>query len=176
MINEEGSMDAVISIDYFEDILPKNLSFNEARQWLIDHNIIGEGAKANTIGYRIPTQAQSSIHALRFVDVVPAVKSTVILPTEFTKITGSDFDIDHLYLARYNVNENGGYEFDADSEKGLQNAIIDSILTVLKDDKSYNILYKSIDNDTSLVTNIAKEIPDQGNTKSTAYNFGTLHE
>lgn len=86
------------------------------------------------------------------------------------------FDIDHLYLARYNVNENGGYEFDPDSEKGLQNAIIDSILTVLKDDKSYNILYKSIDNDTSLVTNIAKEIPDQGNTKSTAYNFGTLHE
>ncbi len=176
MINEEGSMDAVISIDYFEDILPKGLSFNEARQWLIDRDIIGGGAKANTIGYRIPTQAQSSIHALRFVDVVPAVKSTVILPTEFTKITGSDFDIDHLYLARYNVNENGGYEFDPESEKGLQNAIIDSILTVLKDDKSYNILYKSIDNDTSLVTNIAKEIPDQGNTKSTAYNFGTLHE
>lgn len=176
MINEEGSMDAVISIDYFEDILPKNLSFNEARQWLIDRNIIGGNAKANTIGYRIPTQAQSSIHALRFVDVVSAVKSTVILPTEFTKITGSDFDIDHLYLARYNINENGGYEFDPESEKGLQNAIIDSILTVLKDDKSYNILYKSIDNDTSLVTNIAKDIPDQGNTKSTAYNFGTLHE
>ena len=90
MINEEGSMDAVISIDYFQDILPKNLSFNEARQWLLDHNIIGEGATSNTIGYRIPTQAQSSIHALRFVDVVPAVKSTIILPTEFTKITGSD--------------------------------------------------------------------------------------
>ena len=90
MINEEGSMDSVISIDYFQDILPKNLSFNEARQWLIDHNIIGENATSNTIGYRIPTQAQSSIHALRFVDVIPAVKSTVILPTEFTKITGSD--------------------------------------------------------------------------------------
>lgn len=90
MINEEGSMDAVISIDYFQDILPKNLSYNEARQWLLDHNIIGENATSNTIGYRIPTQAQSSIHALRFVDVVPAVKSTVILPTEFTKITGSD--------------------------------------------------------------------------------------
>lgn len=90
MINKEGSMDAVISIDYFQDILPKNLSYNEARQWLLDHNIIGESATSNTIGYRIPTQAQSSIHALRFVDVVPAVKSTVILPTEFTKITGSD--------------------------------------------------------------------------------------
>lgn len=176
MINKEGSMDAVISIDYFQDILPKNLSYNEARQWLLDHNIIGENATSNTIGYRIPTQAQSSIHALRFVDVVPAVKSTVILPTEFTKITGSDFDIDHLYLARYNVNENGGYEFDSESAEGLQDNIIESILTVLKDKKSLNILYKSIDNDTELVTSIADEIPEQGNTKSVAYNFGTLHE
>ena len=176
MINEEGSMDAVISIDYFQDILPKNLSYNEARQWLLDHNIIGEGATSNTIGYRIPTQAQSSIHALRFVDVVPAVKSTIILPTEFTKITGSDFDIDHLYLARYNINEDGGYEFDPESAEGLQNSIIESILTVLKDKKSLNILYKSIDNDTELVTRIADEIPEQGNTKSVAYNFGTLHE
>ena len=176
MINEEGSMDAVISIDYFQDILPKNLSFNEARQWLLDHNIIGEGATSNTIGYRIPTQAQSSIHALRFVDVVPAVKSTIILPTEFTKITGSDFDIDHLYLARYNINKDGGYEFDPESAEGLQNSIIESILTILKDKKSLNILYKSIDNDTELVTRIADEIPEQGNTKSVAYNFGTLHE
>lgn len=176
MINEEGSMDAVISIDYFQDILPKNLSYNEARQWLLDHNIIGEKATSNTIGYRIPTQAQSSIHALRFVDVVPAVKSTIILPTEFTKITGSDFDIDHLYLARYNVNKDGKYEFDPESAEGLQNSIIESILTVLKDKKSLNILYKSIDNDTELVTSIADEIPEQGNTKSVAYNFGTLHE
>lgn len=176
MINEDGSMDAVISIDYFQDILPKNLSYNEARQWLLDHNIIGENATSNTIGYRIPTQAQSSIHALRFVDVIPAVKSTVILPTEFTKITGSDFDIDHLYLARYNVNKDGKYEFDTESAEGLQNSIIESILTVLKDKKSLNILYKSIDNDTELVTSIADEIPEQGNTKSVAYNFGTLHE
>ena len=176
MINEEGSMDAVISIDYFQDILPKNLSYNQARQWLLDHKIIGKESTSNTIGYRIPTQAQSSIHALRFVDVVPAVKSTVILPTEFTKITGSDFDIDHLYLARYNVNKDGGYEFEPESAEGLQNSIIESILTVLKDKKSLNILYKSIDNDTELVTSIANEIPEQGNTKSVAYNFGTLHE
>lgn len=106
MINEEGSMDAVISIDYFQDILPKNLSYNEARQWLLDHKIIGEGATSNTIGYRIPTQAQSSIHALRFVDVVPAVKSTIILPTEFTKITGSDklYQCSNQYNIKNRVN------------------------------------------------------------------------
>lgn len=106
MINEEGSMDAVISIDYFKDILPKNLSYNEARQWLLDHNIIGGNATSNTIGYRIPTQAQSSIHALRFVDVIPAVKSTVILPTEFTKITGSDklYQCSNQYNIKNRVN------------------------------------------------------------------------
>ena len=118
MINKDGSMDAVVSLDYFKDIIPEGLSFTEARQWLIDNEVIGVGAKANTIGYRIPTQAQSSIHALRFIDVLPAAQATIILPSEFTKITGSDFDIDHLYLASYNygkINETvvtGGDNFE----------------------------------------------------------------
>lgn len=137
MINKEGSMDCVLSIDYFKKLLgdfdiqtkrtfeltkdgakiplkdkdgnikvdkdgntiyktkleKRQLSFEEARQWLIDNGIIGENAKANILAYRIPTQAQSSIHALRCVDVIPVVNDTVILPEEFTKITGSDFKI-----------------------------------------------------------------------------------
>jgi len=36
MINEEGSMDCIVSIDYFNDILPEGLSFEQAKQWLID--------------------------------------------------------------------------------------------------------------------------------------------
>ena len=90
------------------------MSFTEARKWLIDNKVIGsafdytdkdgnkahkDGASANIIGYRIPTQAQSSIHALRCVDVLPVVRDTVVLPEEFTKITGSDFDIDKLFLS-----------------------------------------------------------------------------
>lgn len=183
MINEDHSMDAVISIDYFENILPKGLSFNEARQWLIDNNIIGSGAKANTIGYRIPTQAQSSIHALRFVDVIPAVKSTIILPEEFTKITGSDFDIDHLYLASFNYkkSEDGKTvshdQFDPNSAEYHQNNILNQMMTLLKDtENSIHSLYKSIDNDTELLTDIAEQIPEQGSNKSRAYNFGSLHE
>jgi len=42
------------------------------------------------MGYRIPTQALASISALRFVDVIPVVRDTIILPKEFTKVTGSD--------------------------------------------------------------------------------------
>lgn len=134
MINEEGSMDCMVSLDYFveyyedengEEVMYfrpagkqcrlqvfdkdtkkfRNMSFTEARKWLIDNKIIGsafdytdkdgnkvhkDGASANIIGYRIPTQAQSSIHALRCVDVLPVVRDTVVLPEEFTKITGSD--------------------------------------------------------------------------------------
>lgn len=183
MINKDHSMDAVISIDYFENILPKGLSFNEARQWLIDNGIIGQDAKSNTIGYRIPTQAQSSIHALRFVDVIPAVKSTIILPEEFTKITGSDFDIDHLYLASFNYkkSEDGKTvshdQFDPNSAEYHQNNILNQMMTLLKDtDNSIHSLYKSIDNDTDLLTDIAEQIPEQGSNKSRVYNFGSLHE
>ena len=183
MINEDHSMDAVISIDYFENILPKGLSFNEARQWLIDNEIIDSKAKASTIGYRIPTQAQSSIHALRFVDVIPAVKSTIILPEEFTKITGSDFDIDHLYLASFNYkkSEDGKTvshdQFDPNSAEYHQNNILNQMMTLLKDtENSIHSLYKSIDNDTELLTDIAEQIPEQGSNKARAYNFGSLHE
>ena len=193
MINKDGSMDAVVSLDYFKDIIPKGLSPKEARQWLIDNEIVGEKAKATTIGYRIPTQAQSSIHALRFIDVLPAAQATIILPSEFTKITGSDFDIDHLYLASYNygkINETvvtGGDNFEVtvglSKTEGLteeqleQNGLIDCMMTLLKDvENSINCLYRSIDNDTDLAQSLAKQLPAQESNKHLAYNFGTLHE
>lgn len=193
MINKDRSMDAVVSLDYFKDIIPKGLSFTEARQWLIDNEVIGVKAKANTIGYRIPTQAQSSIHSLRFIDVLPAAQATIILPSEFTKITGSDFDIDHLYLASYNygkINETvvtGGDNFEVtvglSKTEGLteeqleQNGLIDCMMTLLKDvENSINCLYRSIDNDTDLAQSLAKQLPAQESNKHLAYNFGTLHE
>lgn len=99
--NDWSSMDAVVSIDYFYQQFPilERMSFTEARNWLLSHNLIGENAIADTVAYRIPTQANSSIHALRFIDVISSVRDTIILPEEFTAITGSDFDIDKLFLS-----------------------------------------------------------------------------
>lgn len=95
MVNEEGTMDCVLSIDFFMSLLKQagleNASFTKQKQWLIDNGIIG--GSSNMVGYRIPTQAISSIHALRCVDVLPVVRDTVIFPAEFTKITGSDKNI-----------------------------------------------------------------------------------
>lgn len=177
MINSEGTMDAVVSIDFFESLLPHGLSFNEARQWLIDNDLIGDNSTSETIGYRIPTQAQSSIHALKFVDVIPATKSAIILPEEFTKITGSDFDIDHLYLISKNLGFKHGEKYELNMEQLLQNDIIDVMQTLLRDiDNSIHFLYKSIDNDTELSKSVADALPVPENTKYESYNFGTLHE
>lgn len=181
-VNNDGSMDAVISIDYFEHIIPEGMSFDQARKWLFDNKIIGNRSdvKANTIGYRIPTQAQSSIHALRFVDVLPVVKDTIILPREFTKVTGSDFDIDKLYLASlaYNVKDNkASIEFDKDKKQYYQNKLLENYMTLLKDNEnSIQIAMRSIDNDTELVESIANQFESAGSTKTLPYNFYTLHE
>lgn len=181
-VNNDGSMDAVISIDYFEHIIPEGMSFDQARKWLFDNKIIGNRSdvKANTIGYRIPTQAQSSIHALRFVDVLPVVKDTIILPREFTKVTGSDFDIDKLYLASlaYNVEDNkASIEFDKNTKQYHQNKLLENYMTLLKDNEnSIQIAMRSIDNDTELVESIANQFESAGSTKTLPYNFYTLHE
>ena len=94
MINEkDGSMDSVVSINLFKHFIPnyKKMTFRQARQWLLDHNIIGQNAEATAIGYRIPTQSIASISALRFVDVFPEIMGdTIMLPEGFTKLTGSD--------------------------------------------------------------------------------------
>ena len=185
--NENGSMDCVLSIDFFENILPPNLSFAEARQWLIDNKIIsgrmsnGEwsDADASIVGYRIPTQAQSSIHALRVVDVLPIVRDTVVLPAEFTKITGADFDIDKLFLStlyykKHDVTDKSGNVLsrtvDKDWKEGSKeyyaNQLILDYIALLKDSKSaenpetrsMNFGDASIDSDTKLLTDIVEDL------------------
>lgn len=94
MIDEkDGSMHCIVSITLFRDLLPNfdKLTFAQQRKALMDAGIIGEESEPIDIGYRIPTQAQASISALKVVDVLPAImEDTIILPEEFTKLTGSD--------------------------------------------------------------------------------------
>ena len=183
MINNKRSMDAVVSLDYFKDIIPKSIkTFKEAREWLIKNKIIGIDAEANTIGYRIPTQAESSIHAIRILDVIDDVKGTIILPKAFTTVTGSDFDIDHLYLQRLNfkVGENGEVIQDAynqNDKEFYQNKLLNTMMTLLLDsDNSMHLLFKSIDNDTKLAHDCANQIKQDASTAKQAYNFNTLSE
>ena len=147
MINEEGSMDAVVSINMFKHIIPNynKMTFTQAKQWSIDNNIIGDKASANSIGYRIPTQSIASISALRFVDVFPSIMGdTVMLPEGFTKLTGFDFDIDKLYISRLQYKDGKVIE-DINGEEGIKNHLLQNYLKVLLTKDNTNALKLSID-------------------------------
>lgn len=203
LVNNDGSMDAIISIDFFSDIIPHSIrnNFKKSRQWLLNNKIIGntEDVVANTISARIPTQAQSSISPLRFVDVLPVVRSTIVLPAEFTALTGSDFDIDKLYLTRlsYRIQKE---EKDGKTTQYLtsefkqedgsiyhQNELINLYLTLLKrhgkEQSDGNITIGdsvatnlgSVDKDTKLITDVLDEIEsDVSPARNYAYRFGNL--
>lgn len=166
-INEEGSMDSVVSINLFKYFIPnyENLTYREARQWLIDHEIIGDKAKANAIGYRIPTQSIASISPLRFVDVFPEIMGdTIMLPEDFTKLTGSDFDIDKLYVARFAYNKNGvkfnkgnSLKYD-EARNSIKNEMLEAYLKVLLTRDNTNSLKLSIDNATENVKEVLRDI------------------
>ena len=166
-INEEGSMDSVVSINLFKYFIPnyENLTYREARQWLIDNEIIGDKATANAIGYRIPTQSIASISPLRFVDVFPEIMGdTIMLPEDFTKLTGSDFDIDKLCVARFSYNNKGvkitkgnalKYE---DVRSSIKNEMLDAYMKVLLTKDNTNSLKLSIDNATENVKEVLRDI------------------
>lgn len=139
-------MDCIISINLLKHIIPdaSKKSFSEQRQWLLDHNVIGDNANAIAMGYRIPTQGLSSVSGLHVKDVLPSnVGDTIILPDEFTAQTGSDFDIDKLYVARYNFDNDGNIiKFVRDnkdtSERYPSEEIVEKIWQQRVQDKSFN--------------------------------------
>lgn len=168
MINDkDGSMDSVVSINLFKHMIPNysKMTFKQARKWLLDHNIIGQSADATGIGYRIPTQSIASISALRFVDVFPEIMGdTIMLPEGFTKLTGSDFDIDKLYVARYSFNKNGGIITHGDAltredvASAYKNDIIRMYIKILLTKDNSAMLKGSIDDATDTVKGILKDI------------------
>ena len=75
-----------------------NLDFNTDTE--IKANVVHSNPEATGIGYRIPTQGMSSMFAFIAADVLPETSGDlIIVPREFTAQTGSDFDIDKLFIA-----------------------------------------------------------------------------
>lgn len=142
--NTDGTMDCVISIDLLKHIIPDydKKTFSEAKKWLIDHDIVGPNSKALAMGYRIPAQGQASTAALKVVDLYPEqIGDTITLPDEFTSLTGSDFDIDKLFVARYNYDKNGNrikFETKEDYTNRLREAGLDDETIVRKVYERYN--------------------------------------
>lgn len=183
--NDWSSMDAVVSIDYFYQQFPflEDMSFEDARDWLIKHKLIGKDAKADTVAYRIPTQANSSIHALRFVDVISTMRDTIILPEEFTAITGSDFDIDKLFLStkhfRITDDDVVTTEFSKQDDpiKYYGNTLLECYLELLSQPKNLyaNQLVRSIDYDISIPGEVVAKLRQGENTDKIAYDALQLY-
>lgn len=81
---------------------------------------LGEKAKdlLNIIGYRIPTEDKYSIIPIEVKGFLPvSVGTTVMLPAEIINMSGTDFDIDKLFLmlreyTRYKYKQNLGIKYE----------------------------------------------------------------
>lgn len=66
------------------------------------------------IGFRIPTEAKYSMIPIKVKGFLPRqVGSVIILPDEITTITGSDFDVDKIYMMYHTLNIKPVYDFKA---------------------------------------------------------------
>lgn len=161
---ENGTIESVVSINLLKTIIPDydKKSFVESRQWLIKAGIIGRGTKAAAIGYRIPAQGPSSVAALSVVDVYPEnIGDTITLPDEWTTLTGSDFDIDKLFVARYAYDESGNrVTYDKNdlantSTAGLQNRMLDLFIASISNPLQYSESRQPLD---AVTTYLSKTI------------------
>lgn len=160
---DKGSMEVMLSTNFFRDVVPQEYQtdYTTMRDWLIKHNVIGSNAKPYGIGYRIPTQGLSSTFSFIVADVLPAqTGDTIVVPDEFTAMTGSDFDIDKLYIATYSydpeTNERYTWNNDAKSyteqtEGALINKLLDSYTLVISDKKTLAETRASIDTLTGIL-------------------------
>ncbi len=95
-IDEEGNLQELevrVSEGLFRHIIPDyaNKSHKDRKEAV--ENVF------RMIGYRVPVQGQNSTVRLKVKEVLPENVGDVIhLPLEFTALTGSDFDIDKLYV------------------------------------------------------------------------------
>lgn len=172
-MGKDGSIEVMLSTNYFRHVLPDTFknsegeiiaSYGEIKKHLLDNKIIGPDSKPFGVGYRIPTQGLSSTFSFKAMDVLPdRIGDTIVVPNEFVAMTGSDFDVDKLYLATLNYNEDGTivqYEKDEEgnelpdsdqSIEALQNRVISSYQLAISDKKNMAETRASIDTLTSML-------------------------
>ena len=173
-ISKGNTMQVLLSMNLFRPVLPNELwnngTYDEQRQWLVDHDVICGTKTDNTesdpnpfgIGYRIPTQGMSSIFAFQVADVLPRQSGDVIVvPREFTAQTGSDFDVDKLFMATISYDNDGKpYVIDKDQKyksnqllKIYQNDLLYSYMDVITSMSNFKQSRGSLDTITDVIKN-----------------------
>ena len=105
--NVHQRMQVRLSINFFDDVIQEAKrskvkgydfdNFEDQRRFILDNK------ELFALSYRVPTQGQNSTIPIEIVDLAPSLNGSMIqFPSGITALTGSDFDIDKMFLARYN--------------------------------------------------------------------------
>lgn len=87
------------------------------------------------IGYRIPTEDKYSMIPLKIVGFMPkAAGQTIMMPQEITFLTGSDFDIDKIYLMIKSIDIDM-MDYSLDSNKDSLQMIVDEFVKTVRGGK-----------------------------------------
>lgn len=158
MLNKDGSM----------------MSYEE----LFDHEEIKDGKKVTVkgklptevqqsisecIGYRIPTEDKYSMIPLKIKGFLPkAAGQVIMMPKEITVLTGSDFDIDKMYIMMKSFKVNGlnkvflnGQKID---KKKRDQQLKEAIKTAYMEERGSDVFFSGFENFVGQVINNADKI------------------
>tara|TARA_R110000772_G_scaffold62137_3_gene139651 strand:+ start:7515 stop:18467 length:10953 start_codon:yes stop_codon:yes gene_type:complete len=118
------------------------------------------------VSYRIPNQGMSSNDALEIVGILPPeLGDSIIAYDAVPGKTGSDFDIDKMYVMTHHLEVRDGkiqkVPSSMDSKKGKQNMLVDLYASVLTSPHTYDQMMTSIDA-SFLKNDIVGLFPPQG--------------
>lgn len=102
------------------------------------------------ITYRIPNQGMSSNDAVEIAGILPDSMGDAIIGYDaIPGKTGSDFDIDKMFVMMHNLEVRNGkiqkISSNQSSKKGVQNKLVDLYTSVLTSKNTYNDMMRSID-------------------------------
>lgn len=110
------------------------------------------------LGYRIPTQGMSSSFAFTVADVLPnIVGDLIVVPEEFTAQTGSDFDVDKIFIATFAYKNGKKLQYDSEQindKKQISNALLQNYINIITDPKNFAVSRGSIDVLTTLLKDV----------------------
>ena len=105
---EDGSIDHIPAYmpaymrEMYEDYLIEKTDKDGSTYWTIDFEALKRNNDEDIlkiIGYRIPTEDKYSIMPIKIVGFMPLVAgTTIMLPADIISMSGTDFDIDKLFL------------------------------------------------------------------------------
>jgi hypothetical protein len=121
-----------ISGSLISKMVPDYIKYTPQQLFVGDENtkpIIDPEFLRNVIGYRIPNQGLSSNDSFEILGILPdAIGDTIIPYTGITKKTGSDYDIDKMYLMVPSIRKIRRNGLDLFRKTGITNQIAKDIL------------------------------------------------